>query len=237
MLYNQNKIELEKSGYSITPTLYSRVELDQIKTLINENSSFSETALVYSIRKLLKEIPSLGDVLFNQNLNQLIDQLGGPAYFLTKAIYFDKPQGSNWFVSYHQDLSISVVDKHDVDDYKNWTVKGEQYGVQPPERILDNTITIRIHLDDTNSSNGALKVIPKSHKKGVVRFEKNWVSDEGEEICNVPEGASMLMKPLTFHASNRSQNGNQRRVIHLEFCNELLQSPLIWAEHFMWNKD
>ena len=86
-----------------------------------------------------------------------------------KSIYFDKPAGSNWFVSYHQDLTISVNAKIDLGGFGPWTVKQDQYAVQPPLQILENNFTIRIHLDDTDENNGALKVIPGSHLKGVCR--------------------------------------------------------------------
>jgi hypothetical protein len=39
------------------------------------------------------------------------------------------------------------------------------FSVCPPEDILKNTVTIRIHLDDADEFNGALKVIPGSHNK------------------------------------------------------------------------
>jgi len=40
-----------------------------------------------------------------------------------KSIYFDKPPASNWFVSWHQDLTISVDTKADIDGFTHWTVK------------------------------------------------------------------------------------------------------------------
>ena len=40
----------------------------------------------------------------------------------------------------------------------------------------------------------------------------------------------MLMKPLTLHASGRTTNQKQRRVIHMEFSNKELIEPLCWLE-------
>ena len=42
----------------------------------------------------------------------------------------------------------------------------------------------------------------------------------------------MLMKPLTLQASNRTTNGKQRRVIHLEFNEHELTKPLEWLEYY-----
>jgi hypothetical protein len=80
-----------------------------------------------------------------------------------KSIYFDKPETSNWYVSYHQDLTISLDKKVQIRNYGPWTSKSNQFAVQPPIEILENIFTIRIHLDYTNEQNGALKIIPKSH--------------------------------------------------------------------------
>ncbi|WP_236642028.1 phytanoyl-CoA dioxygenase family protein [Dokdonia sinensis] len=161
-------------------------------------------------------------------MKDLIRLVGNEDYFLTKAIYFDKPKTSNWFVSYHQDLSISVNQKEDLPGYTKWTEKRGQIGVIPPVSILENIITLRIHLDDTTEKNGALKVIPTSHNSGILRKES--ISLTNEVICNVKRGSAMLMKPLTMHASGRSQGNSNRRVIHLEFSSEQLLPPLEWRE-------
>ncbi len=41
----------------------------------------------------------------------------------------------------------------------------------------------------------------------------------------------MIMKPLTIHASNKTTNFKQRRVIHLEFNTKQLEPPLNWLEY------
>ena len=237
MNYKKNKIELEKNGYSILADLYTNKEINQILNCIEsaeqDKDSFLKTKDVFAIRQLIKNIPELTDLLFNKKLTHLISEFSEPEYFLTKAIYFDKPSASNWFVAYHQDLSISVDKKANVKNYINWTYKKDQYGVQPPIKILQDTITIRIHLDDTDENNGALKVIPKSHLQGIIRIEpKDW-NIKSEHICEIKKGGAMLMKPLILHASNRTTNNKRRRVIHLEFNKHKLDNPLNWLEY--WN--
>ncbi|WP_024771418.1 phytanoyl-CoA dioxygenase family protein [Aquimarina macrocephali] len=237
MNYAKNRIELEENGYSVLANLYSENEISQILTCIEntekEENSFLKTKDLFAIRQLTKSVPGLTELLFNAKLTTLISDLSESDYFLTKAIYFDKPSESNWFVGYHQDLSISVDKKANMENYVNWTFKKDQYGVQPPIKILQDTITIRIHLDDTDKNNGALKVIPKSHLKGIIRAEsKDW-KIEKEHICEVKKGGVMLMKPLTLHASNRTTNGKKRRVIHLELNKHKLAEPLNWLEY--WN--
>ena len=236
MNYARNKTELEENGFSVLTDLYSENEISQILACIEnaeqDGNSFMKTKDLFAIRQLIKNLPELTDLLFNKKLTELISALSESEYFLTKAIYFDKPSESNWFVAYHQDLSISVDKKADLENYMNWTFKKGQHGVQPPIEILQDTITIRIHLDKTDKDNGALKVIPKSHLNGIIRADsKNWNVDN-QFICEVEKGGAMLMKPLTLHASSRTTNGKQRRVIHLEFNKHNLTEPLNWLEHY-----
>ena len=236
MNYARNKIELKKNGFSVLSDLYSDNEISGILACIEnaeeDGNSFMKTKDLFAIRQLIKNVPELSNLLFNKKLNELIADLSESEYFLTKAIYFDKPSESNWFVAYHQDLSISVDKKADLENYVNWTFKKGQHGVQPPIEILQDTITIRIHLDKTDKNNGALKVIPKSHLKGIVRADsKDW-NIESEIVCEIEKGGAMLMKPLTLHASNRTTNGKKRRVIHLEFNKHKLTEPLAWLEHY-----
>ncbi|ADF52510.1 MAG: phytanoyl-CoA dioxygenase [Zunongwangia sp.] len=240
MRYTKEKIELEENGYSVLSNLYSEKEISKMLSCIEnaeqDESSFMKTKDLFAIRQLIKNVPLLPDLLFNEKMTKLISELYQSQCFLTKAIYFDKPSKSNWFVAYHQDLSISVDKKADLEQYVNWTFKKGQFGVQPPIAILQDTITIRIHLDRTDRNNGALKVIPKSHLNGVVRTEsKDWNIDN-EFLCDVERGGAMLMKPLTLHASNRTTNGKQRRVIHLEFNKHNLKEPLDWLEYYRIEK-
>jgi len=235
MNYKSNKIELEEKGYSLIGNLYSHSEVKQILGCIESaeqsGSSFMKNKDVFAIRQLLKNVPQLSNLLFNEKLKALLNNFFDSKYFLTKATYSDKPAKSNWFVAYHQDLSISVTKKAVNTDYVNWTFKKGQFGVQPPVKILENTITIRIHLDNTDENNGALKVIPKSHSNGIIRLDSKEFTTDGELVCKIKKGEAMVMKPLTMHASNRATNGKRRRVIHLEFSNMQLEMPISWLEY------
>ena len=102
--------------------------------------------------------------------------------------------------------------------------------VQPPAAVLENTVTIRLHLDDCDATNGALKVVPGSHRGGVVPAEAIAARTATATICAVPAGGAMLMKPLLLHASGRSASSRPRRVVHLEFSAAELPSGLAWRE-------
>lgn len=228
------KNQFEENGFLKLENIYSINEIEQLISLIekadNHNPTFRKTKDLFAIRQFHKEVPSTLSILLNKNLKKIIQAIDGNDYFISKSIYFDKPKESNWFVAYHQDLTISVDQKMPLEGFQNWTNKQNQFAVQPPLSILENNFTIRIHLDDTTHENGALKVIEKSHLKGIYRPENIDFTTEKETFCEVKKGGIMLMKPLLLHASNRTTNQQRRRIIHIEFSNHLLPNNLNWSE-------
>ncbi|MFL5747714.1 MAG: phytanoyl-CoA dioxygenase family protein [Niastella sp.] len=230
---------LQSDGYTIINDVFTASEitsiLDTINNIDTSGPAFRKTNDLFAIRRFVKEVPDISPLVFNSRLRDIIIQLFGKDYFLVKSIYFDKPEQSNWFVAYHQDLTISVDQKKTCAGFEQWTVKNDQFAVQPPIDLLENIFTIRIHLDDTDENNGALKIIPGSHRKGIYRPETIDWSKEKEVVCKVPRGGIMIMQPLLLHASNRTVNNNKRRVIHLEFSDRQLPGGLQWAEYLALN--
>lgn len=229
-----NKRLLNDLGFTILDNIFSNTEIENILVAIKaadtSKATFRKSEDLFAIRQFLKEIPEVKKLIFTYNFKTIIKNLLGDDFFVVKSIYFDKPEKSNWFVSYHQDLTISVNKKVDLPNYSPWTVRQNYFAVQPPLEILKSIYTIRIHLDDTDENNGALKVIPGSHLKGVYRPETVDWTKEHETVCNVPKGSIMLMRPLLLHSSRRTTNNTQRRVIHLEFSNLDLAPELQWEE-------
>ncbi len=117
MEYTSLKQQLADKGYAITKPLFNAVEIDAILRHVSEvdpaKPTFRKTADLFAIRQFLKEIPELQPLLFKPAFNALIQEILGETAFLVKSIYFDKPEQSNWFVAYHQDLTISVDQKID----------------------------------------------------------------------------------------------------------------------------
>ena len=233
------KEEILNQGFAIVDNVFTDEEIDDLLLSISQadtsKPTFRKTTDLFAIRQFLKEVPTAIDKVFTDKLNNLISELFGDEYFVVKSIYFDKPENSNWFVSYHQDLTISVDKKLELKGFSSWTTKQNQFAVQPPLDVLQKVVTVRIHLDETDENNGALKVVPKSHLKGIYRPETIDWTVESEVSCNVSKGGIMLMKPLLLHSSGRTTNDRQRRVIHIEFSNQELPTELNWAERINLN--
>lgn len=184
-----HKSHIEEYGFAVINDVFSQKELEDIHVVLQNidtsKENFRKSEDLFAIRQFLKEVPEIKDLVFNKNIRKVIKEIFGEKYFVVKSIYFDKPETSNWYVAYHQDLTISVDKKLELENFGPWTTKQNQFAVQPPLNILENIYTIRIHLDDTDENNGALKVVPKSHAKGIYRPETIDWCVETEEICNL----------------------------------------------------
>ena len=229
-----SKEKLISDGFAIIDNVFTSDEITSILQAISQvdttKPTFRKTNDLFAIRQFLKEVSEVKNLIFTDQLLSIKSQFFGDNYFVIKSIYFNRPEQSNWFVAYHQDLTISVDKKLDVEGFGPWTVKQNQFAVQAPLDILESNFTIRIHLDDTDENNGALKVVPKSHLKGIYRPETIDWTKETETVCKVRKGGIMVMRPLLLHSSNRTTNNNKRRVIHVEFSNRSLPDTLQWSE-------
>jgi ectoine hydroxylase-related dioxygenase (phytanoyl-CoA dioxygenase family) len=149
-----------------------------------------------------------------------------------RSILFDKTPGENWPVAWHQDLTISLAEEHPAPGYGPWSRKDGVVHVQPPAFLLEHMVTIRLHLDDTPASNGALRVIPGSHLEG--RLSVDAVARHAETkavTCECMAGDVLLMRPLLLHSSMRSTAPSRRRVVHIEYARDVdLDPSLEWFE-------
>lgn len=225
---------LETNGYSVSNGIYSNHEISKMVECIEEylekeHTNTSSNSL-FSIRQLFIQIPRLKELVINDNFKALVRSVANQHCFITKAIFFSKPSDYNWFVSYHQDLSVNLNRQVTSKNYSKWIKRNGWYSAIPPEEVLKRTTTFRIHLDECNEASGALKVLVGTHKKGVQRIKSLDRSKIEETVCSVKQGDLMIMKPLLFHASDKTTVPNKRRIIHIELCSKHLPDNLEWVE-------
>lgn len=147
-----------------------------------------------------------------------------------RAIYFDKSPDSNWRVDWHQDLTLALGHQVEVPGFGLWSVKDGIPHVQPPVELLEQMLTVRVHLDEADESNGALRVLPGTQDLGrltAVRIQELRGKID-EHLCAVSAGDAVLMRPLLLHASNRSTSVGRRRVLHIEYAGFALPPALKW---------
>ena len=162
-------------------------------------------------------------------LHALADDLLQRPSRAVRAILFDKSPAANWAVAWHRDLMIPVRERHDLAGYRNWSVKDGVCHVQAPLEILRGMLTLRLHLDDCDARNGALRVLPASHD--IEQDDAPQVAgDEARTVtCVAQAGDVLAMRPCLLHASGKAQQPGRRRILHIEYAAQELPPPLQWA--------
>ena len=186
----------------------------------------------FGLRDLLNAVPTTRQLANSPSLRSIVDPILGNTARVVRAIYLDKHKNANWKVAWHQDLTIAVHEKVDIEGFTAWSIKAGIPHVQPPVSILNNMLTLRVHLDHANETNGALRVLPGSHRFGRLDAQQiqSWKEREKTVTCSVGSGGVMLMRPLLLHSSLPALNPEHRRVLHFEYSSIDLPDGLDWFE-------
>jgi len=123
-----------------------------------------------------------------------------PFQRILRCIIFDKSPTANWKIGWHQDLNIKEKD-----------------GTCLPWSYLHPVRTLRLHLDPTPAENGALRVLPGSHKDGPLNDAQRRSLAQTPLTLEANPGDVILMTPLLVHSSSPSKNPKHRRVIHVDY--------------------
>jgi ectoine hydroxylase-related dioxygenase (phytanoyl-CoA dioxygenase family) len=225
--------QLSRDGFAMKPSLLSAIEVDQLIALIEEHLQHQATVQVIKrggVRDVMERVPALRAVADHPRLREIVNSVLGSDAIVVRSTLFDKTPGANWKVPWHQDVTIAVRERIDAEGYGPWSVKEGIVHVQPPTLVLDRMLTIRVHLDPCPATNGALRVMPGTHKLG--RINQNdapgFVDEAMAVTCIARAGAGLIMRPLLLHASSASALPGHRRVLHFDFANVGLTCGLNW---------
>ncbi|HZR35878.1 MAG TPA: phytanoyl-CoA dioxygenase family protein [Nevskia sp.] len=217
---------LEENGYAVVE---GALDAGERAALCKALADLSANPRSGGQRNLLVR-PEVAALCRHPGVAPLVRALLGPSAFACKATLFDKTPAANWKVAWHQDLSIPVRGECRPPGWKGWSVKAGVLHAQPPAEVLERMLAVRVHLDDSNAANGALRLIPRSHRNGRLDDAgiEHWKA--GPVLrCDVKAGGLLLMRPLTLHASSAGAAPLHRRVVHLEFAAGNLPEGLDWA--------
>jgi hypothetical protein len=154
----------------------------------------------------------------------------GSECFPVRAILFDKSVDNNWSLGWHQDRTIAVRERRDVDGFGPWTVKSGMVHVEPPFELLADMLTIRVHLDAVPVTNAPLLVAPGSHRRGRIPTPDipDVVRDCGTFPCLADEGDVWLYATPILHASDAAVEPRHRRVLQVDYASCHLPGGLEW---------
>jgi hypothetical protein len=224
---------LREKGFLVVPCVFGVQELEHLKaelSIVVGAAGVRRRGETYAIRNLFEECPAVRTLAESPPVRSLVDPILGNDAFPVRGLLFDKTAEANWLVPWHQDMTIAVAEKREVSGYGPWSIKAGQWHVQPPMAVLEDMLSVRIHLDPCDESNGALRVIPGTHNQGRLNPDaiRRAEAASGISICSVESGGVLLMKPLLVHASSAARNPAHRRVVHIDFANCELHGGISW---------
>ncbi len=183
-------------------------------------------------RNVLTTAPGVVRLARDPSVRAVATAVLGSTAAVVRALYFDKTPQANWKVAWHQDLTIAVEAQLDVPGYGPWSRKAGVWHVQPPATVLEHMLAVRVHLDDSTTENGPVRVLEGSHRDGKLSIAEveAWRARAPVQECLVPRGGILAFRPLLLHASSPARQPRHRRVVHLEFAAVELAGGLEWHE-------
>jgi ectoine hydroxylase-related dioxygenase (phytanoyl-CoA dioxygenase family) len=213
---------VDHNGFAVVPACLDEAVLEHLC------KQFGDTRRP---QRNLLTVPSVRELAVSRPVREIIAAVLGPRCFAVRGILFNKTRSTNWKVVWHQDLTIAVRERKDVDGFGPWTLKAGVLHVQPPAEVMRGILAIRLHLDESGIDNGPLRVIPGSHREGRLSAQQisSW-EKKNSVTCTIARGGALLMRPLLLHASSACVMPESRRVVHLEFAGAELPQGLEWHD-------
>lgn len=143
---------------------------------------------------------------------------------------FDKTAEANWVVAWHQDRTIAVRGRVEVEGFGPWSSKDNILHVAPPFNVLARMVTVRVHLDPVDEMNAPLRIALGSHLRGrVSAADAEAVASTGSQsVCLADVGDIWAYRTPILHASDRALRAGRRRVLQVDYADFDLPGGLIW---------
>ena len=218
----------QESGFEFLSDFFSFEEMIDVD---KEISHVEFDCLKGGFRNAEKKFSSINKLVNSTKLfKKAEDYLEGTPK-IVRVILFNKSLKNNWIVPWHQDCTVAVSKKFDLKGWGPWSVKDGLYHVQPPLECLNDMVAFRIHIDDTTKENGSLRILPNSHRFGIMTSDEigYYVKHNSFLSCELKCGSVLALRPLLLHSSQKTKVNTNRKTIHVEFSRYQLPNDINWA--------
>ncbi len=165
-------------------------------------------------------VPAVHAVATNPRMLAIAQSSVGLSAVPFRATLFDKSPDANWLVVWHQDTALPLRQRNDSTEWGPWSTKAGVLYAHAPAWALEQVVALRVSLDDSLRANGPLRVLPGTHRDGVLTEDhiERLARQVGPIDCIASSGTVVAMRPLTVHASSKARSDHRRRVLHIEYA-------------------
>jgi hypothetical protein len=204
------------AGHATFDRIFARSEMEQVLTALS-TATLDRTRA--GARHVLS-VPIVHDLSRDARLIEIAKGFVGSAAIPFRATLFDKSSGRNWLVVWHQDTALPLRERTEQDGWGPWSTKAGVLYAHAPAWALEQVVALRVSLDDSTASNGPLRVLPDTHRLGVLTDAQvqQLVRERNAVDCIAASGSDVAMRPLTIHASSKFLDDRPRRILHVEYA-------------------
>ena len=213
----EQKAFYNENGYLIgLPAVYTPEEIRQINQELPGLLALlqpGETAK--DIREWHETSTYLYDIVMNPKIHDLAEGILGPNFFVWASSFFIKEPFSKSIVGWHQDAYY-------------WPMKPH------------NTVTVWLAFDDVDAENGGMKIIPRSHKAGLLKHSRSQQTDsvltleletgtfsEADAVqFNLKAGQVSLHDDRAVHGSPANPSARQRAGLTIRYSGTNVKNDL-----------
>jgi ectoine hydroxylase-related dioxygenase (phytanoyl-CoA dioxygenase family) len=206
---------LEREGYAFVPAMFSGAEIDTISDALFSSGLVRSRA---GIRRAMRH-PCVAELAADSRLVELACTALDAPSVAYRATLFDKSPHSNWLVVWHQDTALPRREKREAPGWGPWSMMEGIVYAHAPAEALREVVALRIHLDDSTGDNGPLRILPGTHRQGVLTDHEiqTFTQNISPVDCVSARGGVVAMRPLAIDASSKSACDRSRRVLHIEY--------------------
>jgi hypothetical protein len=189
--------------------VYTRHEIDLLRPRFDRllQATAEDGGGGYSVQNMHTTCETLYDMLMEPRILDAVEDLIGPDIVCWSTHCFCKQPGDGKAVSWHQDAPY--------------------WGLTPTR-----TVTVWVAIDDVDAGNGALQLIPGSHRHGAIPMRQSapeednvlWLTTEGWERYGAPvvntlaAGEMSIHADLLVHGSERNRSTRRRCALAIRYC-------------------
>jgi hypothetical protein len=218
------EMTIGEEGAQLFKSALSAAELSEIGNLVAAQPEDQAGVRLFGVPELRPFLDPSGPI------GRIPASVLGPECFAVRAIFFDKSANQNWSLGWHQDRTIAVRQRIEVEGFGPWSIKSNMVHVEPPFEVMAGLVTVRVHLDAVPATNAPLLIAPGSHKRG--RVPAAGVADVVRQCgiisCLADAGDVWLYATPILHASEASAEPRHRRVLQVDYAVGELPGGLQW---------